>query len=152
VSTPSSPAAAAPQAHGPGEDTRPTGFFASIGLALDQISGTRVSGVLDLGRTHHTPWGIVHGGVYTAVVETVASVGASAAVKELGQFAVGLNNSTDFLRPMVEGRVNVTGTPVHQGRSQQLWQVVITRDGDGKEVARGTVRLQNLPVTGTAGG
>ncbi|HEX7170255.1 MAG TPA: PaaI family thioesterase [Rubrobacter sp.] len=121
-------------------------FLRVAGLRFEEIGGDRVLGSIQLDERHHTPWGVVHGGVYTAAVESAASVGASAAVEEKGQFAVGLNNSTDFLRPTEEGRVEVVAEPVMQGKSQQLWQVIITRAEDGKEVARGQVRLQNVPL------
>lgn len=120
-------------------------FLRVAGLRLEEVSGTKVDGSIELGEEHHTPWGVVHGGVYTAAVESAASIGASAAVEERGQFAVGVNNSTDFLRPMKEGRVDVIAEPIMQGKSQQLWQVIITR-ADGKAVARGQVRLQNVPL------
>ncbi len=121
-------------------------FLRIGGLHFEDIGGNGVRGWIELGEEHHTPWGVVHGGVYTTAVESAASVGASAAVEEKGQFAVGVNNSTDFLRPMKEGRVEVIAEPIIQGRSQQLWQVIITRGEDGKEVARGQVRLQNVPL------
>ena len=54
---------------------------------------------------------------------------------------------TDFLRPQREGRLNVVAEPIQQGRTQQLWQVVITRAEDGKAVARGQVRLQNIDAS-----
>jgi uncharacterized protein (TIGR00369 family) len=79
-----------------------------------------VEGVIDLGPAHHTPWGVVHGGVYTAAVESAASVGATAAVADRGQIAVGTNNNTDFLRSMTTGTVAVTAAPLHRGRTQQL--------------------------------
>lgn len=120
-------------------------FMEAAGLQLDEVSGTRVTGHIDLGADHHTPWGVVHGGVYTTAVESAASVGASVAVAEDDQFAVGVNNSTDFLRAVTEGRIDIVAEPLQQGRVQQLWEVVVTRAGDGKVVARGTVRLQNVP-------
>jgi len=116
------------------------------GLVLDEISGTRVTAHIDLGARHLTPWGVIHGGVYTTAIESVASVGASAAVFEQGQFAVGVNNTTDFLRAMREGTVDIVADPVIQGRTQQLWRVTITRRADGKAVAQGQVRLQNVPL------
>jgi len=116
------------------------------GLVLDEISGTRVTAHIELGARHLTPWGVIHGGVYTTAVESVASVGASAAVFEQGQFAVGLNNITDFLRSMREGTVDIVAEPVIQGRTQQLWRVTITQRDDGKAVAQGQVRLQNVPL------
>jgi 1,4-dihydroxy-2-naphthoyl-CoA hydrolase len=119
------------------------GFLQAAGLRLDEVTGTRVSGSIELTAAQHTPWGVVHGGVYTTAAETAASVGASTAVADLGQFAVGVHNSTDFLRAATGGTVTVTATPVQQGRVQQLWHVAITRD-DGKELARAQVRLQNV--------
>ena len=95
---------------------------------------------------------MVHGGAYATAIESVASVGASAAVVDRGQFAVGLNNNTDFLRPHTAGKVRVEATPIQQGATQQLWQVEITRVNDGKLLARGQVRLQNVPLPGAAQG
>ena len=119
-------------------------FVAAAGLEVDEVSGTRVSGHIDLGPEHHTPWGVVHGGVYCTAIESAASIGASVAVAESGQFAVGVHNATDFMRPMRTGRVDVVAEPIQQGRTQQLWLVQITRAEDGKHVARGHVRLQNV--------
>lgn len=121
-------------------------FLRVAGLRFEEINGSKVTGWIELGEHHHTPWGVVHGGVYATAVESAASVGASAAVEERGQFAVGVSNSTDFLRPMKEGRVDVIAEPIFQGKGQQLWQVIITRSEDGKEIARGQVRLQNVPL------
>ena len=121
-------------------------FVAATGFDVAEASGTRVTGSADLGPDQHTPWGVVHGGVYCAIVESAASIGASTAVADRGQFAVGVNNNTDFLRSMTEGRVDVVAEPVQQGRTQQLWQVLLTRADDGKLIARGQVRLQNVPL------
>ncbi len=112
-------------------------FLAAVGLTITQAGPDRVTGRIDLGPEHHTPWGVVHGGVYTAAVETAASIGASAAVAGRGQIAVGVHNATDFLP-------RVVAEPIQQGRTQQLWQVIITRESDGKELARGQLRLQNV--------
>ena len=119
-------------------------FGRATGLRLTSVSGTRVTGVVEVGPDQHTPWGVVHGGVYCAVVEAAASVGASTAVVGEGRFAVGVNNNTDFLRATTEGRLDVVAEPIQQGRTQQLWQVLISRADDGKAVARGQVRLQNV--------
>ena len=123
-------------------------FLRVSGLRVKEVGGDGVRGWIDLDERHHTPWGVVHGGVYAAAVESAASLGASAAVEERGQFAVGLNNTTDFLRPMSEGRAEVVAEPIMQGKGQQLWQVIITRADDGKVVARGQLRVQNVPLQG----
>ena len=123
-------------------------FVAAMRFEPTQISGTRVVGSVTVGPEQHTPWGVVHGGLYCSVVESAASIGASAAVVDRGQFAVGVSNQTDFLRPMTAGRLDVVAEPVQQGRTLQLWQVCLTRSDDGKLVARGQVRLQNVPLRG----
>jgi 1,4-dihydroxy-2-naphthoyl-CoA hydrolase len=118
------------------------GFFALLGLELDEISGDRVTIRWRVRPELHQPYGILHGGVHCSVVETAASLGAGFWLGERGR-VVGVSNQTDFLRAVAEGELVAVGTPVHRGRSQQLWQVEIT-DTDGRLVARGQVRLQNL--------
>ena len=123
-------------------------FTTVTGFVPELMTGARVTGAVELGPDHHTPWGVVHGGVYCAVIESAASIGASAAVADRGQFSVGVNNSTDFLRPMSSGRLDVVAEPIQQGRTLQLWLVTLTRADNGKIVARGQVRLQNVPLPG----
>jgi 1,4-dihydroxy-2-naphthoyl-CoA hydrolase len=120
-------------------------FLDAVGLQTTVLEPSRVEGYVDAGPQHHTPWGIVHGGLYTTIIETAASLGASTAVADRGQFAVGVNNQTDFLRPHVAGRLTVSAAPIQQGRTLQLWLVELT-NSDGKTVARGQVRLANQPL------
>ncbi|SCG58950.1 uncharacterized domain 1-containing protein [Micromonospora echinaurantiaca] len=118
------------------------GFVALLGLKFDEVSGDRVVIRWQVRPDLHQPYGIQHGGVYCAVVETAASVGGALWLGDRGQ-VVGVSNQTDFLRAVRDGELTAVGTPVHRGRSQQLWQVEIT-DADARLVARGQVRLQNL--------
>jgi 1,4-dihydroxy-2-naphthoyl-CoA hydrolase len=121
-------------------------FLRGARLQVEEATGTRVTGTIAAGPDHHTPWGVVHGGVYTTAVESACSIGASMAVVGRGEYAVGISNQTDFLRPHVAGELRVTATPIHQGRTQQLWLCEIVRADDGKAVARGQLRLQNVPL------
>jgi 1,4-dihydroxy-2-naphthoyl-CoA hydrolase len=115
-----------------------------LGIEFDELGPTRVTGTVAADERHHQPWGLVHGGLYTTVIETFATTGAFEAVKHRDEQAVGVTNITDFLRPHIDGRLNVVATAIHQGRSQQLWQVELSRPDDDKLVARGQVRLQNV--------
>lgn len=129
----------------PGADVNLEGesaFMRLLGLRFEEIGPERVVTSFETGADHHQPWGLVNGGVFTAVIETMATTGAYQAVKEEGQLAVGVNNVTDFLQPYQHGRLAVVAEPLQQAKAQQLWQVVISRE-DGKTVARGQVRLQN---------
>ena len=138
-----------PPAHSAELEAPQSAFLSGAGLILDEITATRVVGHIDLGPGHHTPWGIVHGGVYATAVESAASVGASGAVDDQGLVAVGLTNTTHFLRPLTSGRVTVTAVALNQGRTQQLWQVDIN-DQAGRLVVHGELCLQN--VARNAGG
>lgn len=124
----------------------PGGFVTALGLTITAVSPQQVTGNLDVGPQHHQPFGIVHGGVYAAIVETLASFGAAATVADRGDLVVGVHNATDFLRAHRTGRLVAAATPVHQGRTQQLWQVEVVRESDGKVVARGQVRLAVVPA------
>ncbi|QDY07689.1 PaaI family thioesterase [Micromonospora sp. HM134] len=118
------------------------GLVGLLGLSFDEASGDRVVIRWKVRPELHQPAGILHGGVYCAVVETVGSVGGTLWLGDRGS-VVGVSNQTDFLRAVREGELVAVGTPVHRGRSQQLWQVEIT-DAEGRLVSRGQVRLQNL--------
>jgi uncharacterized protein (TIGR00369 family) len=128
------------------EVTENPGWEGAMAIRYDEETATRVAGWVDVDERHHQPYGIVHGGVWASIVESVASRGAGRAAMAMEGVAgvVGVSNITDFLRPHRAGRVEAVGTPVFVGRTQQLWSVVISRASDGKVVARGQVRLQNL--------
>jgi 1,4-dihydroxy-2-naphthoyl-CoA hydrolase len=117
-------------------------FEGHIGLQFSELEPERVRASLTIIPALRQASGVIHGGVYCSMVESVASVGATIALKGKG-YAVGVNNNTDFLRATRDGTLTAEGTPVFSGRQQQLWRVVIT-DGDGRECAQGQVRLQNV--------
>lgn len=123
---------------GPG----PGSVLAAIGMVLDSASPSEVLAHLDVDERHHMSRGIVHGGIYATVIESVATIGATTALTDVGGYAVGVNNQTDFLRPHVQGPLAIVARPISQGRTLQLWQVELTND-QGKLISRGQVRLFN---------
>ena len=120
--------------------TPPPTFDSLIGLELDEITADGVTAHFDVRPELHQYYGILHGGVLASVVETVGSVSGAA---WYGGNVVGTSNHTNFLRSTREGRLTARSTPVHRGRTQQLWDVDIT-DEQGRLVARGQLRLANL--------
>lgn len=128
-------------------ESRPT-YVAHTGIELTGASADHAEARLVVNDSHHQPYGVVHGGVYSTMVETLASTGAAMWAMEQGMAgAVGVSNKTDFIRPTSEGVLIGRATPIHRGRTQQLWQVDIVREGDGKLAAQGQVRLQNVTDT-----
>jgi 1,4-dihydroxy-2-naphthoyl-CoA hydrolase len=123
---------------------RPT-FVGHTGIELTEASAESCTGKIVINETHHQPYGVVHGGVYATLIETLASTGAAIWAMENGMAGcVGVANQTDFIRATREGVLVGSATPIHRGRTQQLWQVTVVREEDGKLAARGQVRLQNV--------
>ncbi|WNG85190.1 PaaI family thioesterase [Mycobacterium sp. ITM-2016-00317] len=120
------------------------GFDRVLGLEYLEMTPDGGQARLEITEKLLQPWGIVHGGVYCAVIESMASVSGHIWLSQHGGgTVVGVNNNTDFLRAIGSGTVTATSTPIHRGRRQQLWLITITDDTD-RVVARGQVRLQNI--------
>lgn len=122
------------------------GVPANPQIVVTELSPTRVTGHVDLGPEHHTPYGTVHGGVYCTIVESLGSMAGGNAVAERGQCSVGVHNATDFIRPFDRGRALVAAEAIQQGRTQQLWLISITAEESGKLLARGHLRLHNVDL------
>jgi len=121
-------------------------------IELTDASADMAAGRIEVEDIHHQPYGVVHGGVYATFVETLASTGAALWAVQNGMAgAMGLSNTTDFIRATRHGVLLGEATPIHRGKNQQIWEVTITREGDGKLVAHGQVRLQNIHDTESVG-
>ncbi len=121
------------------------GFDKELGLTFLEMTAEGTRAKLEIHDRLLQPGGIVHGGVYCSIVETLASVSGHVWLGEHGGgTVVGVNNNTDFLRAISSGSVHAVSEPVHRGRRQQLWIVTILDETD-RIIARGQVRLQNLP-------
>ena len=119
-------------------------FDATLGLVYTDVTPDGLKAQLSVKPSLLQPMGIVHGGVWCAMVESMASVSAYVWLRDNGGGnVVGVNNNTDFLRAITEGTAFGVSEPVHRGRRQQLWLVTI-RDEGQRLIARGHVRLQNL--------
>jgi uncharacterized protein (TIGR00369 family) len=90
------------------------------------------------------PYGLVHGGVYAALAESLASIATAQAVWEDGNIAVGLSNSTNFMRPATEGTIHAQATRRHRGRTTWVWDVDLT-DDDGRLCATTRVTMAVRP-------
>ncbi|UUO03139.1 PaaI family thioesterase [Mycolicibacterium novocastrense] len=122
------------------------GFDTELGLTYLELGPDGGRAQLTVTDKLLQPYGIVHGGVYCSIVESLASVSAAVWLADNGGGnVVGVNNNTDFLRAISSGTVTAVSTPIHRGRRQRLWQITIT-DDDDRLVARGQVRLQNMPA------
>jgi uncharacterized protein (TIGR00369 family) len=120
-----------PPAMAPPADDQLTGFDRLCGLELLEVSDELVRGRIEVRDRHKQPAGLVHGGVYATVAESLAVAGTAEAVEADGRVATGLSTQTSFMRPITSGRIEATARPRHRGRSTWVWEVEIA-DTEGR--------------------
>ncbi len=118
------------------------GFDMLLGLTITSASEDQVVASFEVRPELLQPYGLLHGGVLCSVVETVGSVAGATWFGDRGH-VVGTSNHTNFLRAVREGILTATATPIHRGRTQQLWTVDV-RDEQQRLVAKGELRVANL--------
>jgi uncharacterized protein (TIGR00369 family) len=105
------------------------GFDGLYGLEVTELSSERACGRVPVRDELKQPAGLVHGGVYASIAESLASLGTAVAVVPEGRRVVGLSNQTSFLRPITEGVIHAEAKPKHRGRTTWIWEVEIFDDG-----------------------
>ncbi len=116
------------------------GWVKEMGVVILSATPEEVTCEWEVSEKHHQGYGIVHGGVHSGVIETLASVGAAVVAHPRGQRVVGLENNTSFIRAVRSGKLHALAKPVTRGRASQVWEVWI-RDAEEQLVAQGRVRL-----------
>ncbi|MCW3027436.1 MAG: PaaI family thioesterase [Solirubrobacterales bacterium] len=123
------------------------GFDALYGLELLDISDTDVYAQVTVRDQVKQPMGLVHGGVYASMAESMASLATAVAVHAQAETAMGLSNSTSFLRPITRGVVHAHATRIHRGRTTWVWDVRFSDDEDRTcAVTRMTIAVRPLPA------
>ena len=90
------------------------------------------------------PWGLVHGGVYASIAESLASWATALVVVPHGDLALGLSNNTSFLRPIGAGTIHAVATRRHRGRTTWVWDVDMS-DDEGRLCATSRVTVAVRP-------
>lgn len=128
------------------EFLRSRGFDALYGLEILEITAELVVGRFTVRPELLQPFGIVHGGVYAAAAESLASHGTGATALPAGKLAMGLSNLTSFLRPVTDGTITVRAIRRHGGRTTAVWDVDST-DAAGRLCAtsRVTIAIRDPP-------
>ncbi len=127
------------------------GFNEALGLRFVTATPEEFTAELEIAPHHLQPYGLVHGGVLSAMIETACSTAAAVSVFTEGRSAVGLENSTSFLRAVRSGILRVTARPLVRGRRSHVWLGEV-HDAEGRLVAAGRVRLIVLEPGAEAGG
>jgi 1,4-dihydroxy-2-naphthoyl-CoA hydrolase len=133
-----------PPAMSPVADDPLTAFDRLCGIELLEVSDELVRGRIEVLDHHKQPAGLVHGGVYATLAESLAVAGTARAVAADGRVATGLGTQTNFMRPITQGHIEATARPRHRGRSTWVWEVEIA-DAEGRLCILSRVTISAAP-------
>jgi uncharacterized protein (TIGR00369 family) len=103
------------------------GLVEHLGITFTTATPERVVATMPVTPQHHQPLGYLHGGASVALAESVASVGGHLAAAD-GQTVFGVEINANHVRALREGTVTATGTPLHTGRTTQVWSIELHDD------------------------
>jgi 1,4-dihydroxy-2-naphthoyl-CoA hydrolase len=116
---------------------------AALGMSVDLVEDGLARGSFNVEDRVRQPFGIVHGGAYAALAETLASIGTFHVVMNDGMLAMGMSNNTTFLRPVSSGSVSGEAVVLHRGRTTWVWDVTFSDDvGQRCAVSRVTIAVR----------
>jgi len=119
-------------------------LLTTLGIEIVEATKARAVATMPVGPKVHQPYGLLHGGASVALAETVASTAAWMNVDQDTQVPVGIEINANHLRAKREGIVTATATPLHVGRSTQVWDVRIA-DEEGRAVCVSRCTLAVVP-------
>lgn len=100
-----------------------------LGITFTKVEGAHVTATMPVDHRHHQPYGIMHGGASVTLAETIGSVSAHIAAGD-NAYTVGLEINANHIRSVRSGLVTGVSTPIHIGKSTQVWEVRITDEQD----------------------
>jgi uncharacterized protein (TIGR00369 family) len=122
------------------------GFNRLIGLELTELTDEVAAGRVAVRDELKQARGLVHGGVYSSIAESLASSGTRVAVSPQGKVVIGLSNQTSLLAPISQGMIHARARRRHRGRTTWVWEVEIVDDhGRLCAVTRMTVAVRDAP-------
>jgi 1,4-dihydroxy-2-naphthoyl-CoA hydrolase len=117
----------------------------TLGFEMLEVGDDHARSRARVGNHLKQPYGLVHGGVYAAMAESLASIATAMAVQPDGNIAVGLSNHTSFMRPVIDGHVNAAARRVHRGSTTWVWEVELS-DDEGRLCALSRVTMAVRPA------
>ncbi|MBV8430827.1 MAG: PaaI family thioesterase [Solirubrobacterales bacterium] len=122
------------------------GFDQLYGLELLDLNPEAARAQVKVRDELRQPHGLIHGGVYAAIAESLASIATGLAVRSEGRIALGLSNQTSFLRPITEGTIHALGVAKHRGRTTWVWEIEMSDDaGRLCVITRMTIAVRDAP-------
>ena len=122
------------------------GYDRLYGLEFLDVSEEHVRARVLVRDELKQPLGLIHGGVYASLAESVTSLATAVAVVPEGNMATGMSNATNFLRPITEGHIHALAKRLHRGRTTWVWDVTMSDDASRIcAVTRMTIAVRPQP-------
>lgn len=121
------------------------GLADTLGIEMVELTRERVVATMPVDERTRQPFGILHGGASVALAETAVSLGAWMNIDRTKSAAVGLEINANHLRPKRDGIVRAVATPIHRGRTTQVWAVDIS-DEDGRLICTSRCTIAVVPI------
>lgn len=102
----------------------------SLGIEIVELDKNKVVMSMPVDERTHQPYGYLHGGASVLLAETVASIGATLHVDVNEKDVFGMEINANHIRSKRDGKVFATGTPLHIGRTTQVWSIEIKDEND----------------------
>jgi 1,4-dihydroxy-2-naphthoyl-CoA hydrolase len=126
--------------------TREGSVWEILDIKLVTAEKDRVVATMPIGPHHLQQAGYLHGGISITLAESIASLGTVLNIDASKQMAFGLEINANHLRPKRDGQLTGVATPLHRGRTTQVWDVQITDENDKLIcVSRCTIAVVNRP-------
>ena len=126
----------------------PVGFDRLYGLEFLDMNDEEVHAQVKVRDELCQPGGLVHGGVFASIAESMASIATWMAVQDDGKAAHGMSSQTSFLRPIVDGTIHAAARRRHKGRTTWVWEGDMTDDaGRLCALVRMTVAIRDVPTS-----
>jgi 1,4-dihydroxy-2-naphthoyl-CoA hydrolase len=121
-------------------------FDATIGTEWISLDPADARARIAMRDELRQPYGILHGGVYSSLIESLCSYSTAAAVWEDGNVAMGQAIEVSFLRPVTKGHAEARAVAKHRGKTTWVWQVEIVDDDERLcAVAKMTMAVRPAP-------
>ena len=128
------------------EDVGQSNFDTHIGTEWINLDPEDARARIAMRDELRQPYGILHGGVYSSLIESLCSYSTAAAVWEDGNIAMGQAIEVSFLRPVTEGHAEARAVAKHRGKTTWVWQVEIFDDDERIcAVAKMTMAVRPAP-------
>jgi len=106
-----------------------------LGIIITEVSASRVSGELAVVESVMAPNGYLHAGTVVTLADTLSGYGCIANLPGDATGFTTIELKSNHLGTAREGTIAGVATPLHRGRTTQVWDAVVTHKESGRTLA-----------------